>query len=116
MFKLGITVKKKPKIIIDPDTGEAKTIAQFIPIDVEKIKTVGNLWNPDDYICSIPKNEEEEHKKTKYKEKPKNRQKPQKIEYKSVVCSACKKEFIIHPFFDKENYICDECIKRKMRK
>ena len=42
------------------------------------------------------------------------RRKP--IEYVSQVCDACGKTFDVHPTFARETYICDRCIRNKVRK
>jgi len=104
----------KKQVVVDTSTGETKNFGVFEPVNPDKIKSVGNLWNPDDYIPSIPKEEEEENKKTQYKNKQTKNIKTKPFKMVVVTCRSCNKQFEVNPAFAKDKFICDKCIKGKV--
>ena len=111
---IGKRTPLKKQTTIDPETGEVKNIASFEPVNPDKIKTVGNLWSPDEYIDSIPASERQEHENTKYKPKTKKLVKNKPFTLSKVICRNCNKQYEVHPIYAKENYICDKCIKTRI--
>lgn len=111
LHKIRDPNKKRVTKFIDPDTGEEKTSGYSEPVNPDKIRAVGNLWNPNNFINDIPESEEK-IKVTYQKPVPRTRKAVNMIK---VVCVDCRKEYEIHPIYNRETgYHCDRCIKGKM--
>lgn len=103
--------KRRVQKYIDTNTGEERNYGISEPVNVNKIRSVGNLWNPNDFINDIPESEEKV-KVTYQKPVPRTRKATNMVK---VICVDCRKEYEIHPIYKRETgYHCDKCIKGKM--
>lgn len=114
-FSVPILGKRKPvnkQIIVDPMTGETKNYGVKSKVDVNKIKAVGNLFNPQEFDGVV---ETDASLGIKYPEKCMKGKRP-KPKLTKTQCRGCKKMFEVAPFFvNKETgYICENCIRRNI--
>jgi len=100
---------KRGKIIVSDDlTGEEKNYGVTEPINRHKVKTVGNLFNPDEYNDV----EKDADIGIVYPKKSKKGKRPPP-KFIKTNCERCKKSFTVAPFFIKSTgYVCDGCIGR----
>lgn len=94
------------KIIVTDETGETKNYGIKEPVNVNKIKAVGNLFNPSEYNDV----EKDSAIGITYPKKSKKGKRP-KPSLAVTACTVCRNEFRVAPFLIKSTgYVCDNCV------
>lgn len=100
--------------IIDPK-GQSKEgrRARKEPVNTEKIKTVGNIWE-DSYSEEPPDSEKLKQAYGNYHKHRKPRKKFKKVR---KTCTKCKQTKYVKPIdvVARENFLCDECVDKRIR-